>query len=466
MSSQGLFQSQSLKQVIGPQMQQSLQILQAPALELQQIIQQELSVNPVLEVEAPEISLEDTRIEDPDSDITALSRLDEEWREYYAQQRGQTAPRTAEDDERHRSLMDSIIAQTTLQEHLLAQLNMAGIQDPKLREHCEFIIGNIDDDGFIHTKLEDLSMNHGIAIQELEEARQVVQSFEPVGVGSQNLRECLLLQLERSGRRASLAHRIVDHHLDDLAHRRYTLLAKKLAAPPEQIAAAVEVISALDPRPAQGFTQSNNPYVTPDIHIERQNGSFIPVMNERDLPHLRISNSYKDLLGSADTSNDARSYIREKIRGAKFLIRSIAQRQQTIHRIAQEIVQHQHEFFEHGPSHLKPLNMATVADAVGVHETTVSRAIAGKYMRTSHGVFDLKYFFTSGVKSDSGDDVSNTSVKNSMAELLKTEPSHKPYSDEQLVKLLSERGIKVARRTVAKYREAMGVLPSHLRKSA
>jgi RNA polymerase sigma-54 factor len=466
MSSQGLYQSQSLKQVIGPQMQQSLQILQAPALELQQIIQQELSVNPVLEVESPEISLEETRIEDPDSDITALSRLDEEWREYYAQQRSQTAPRTSEDDERHRSLMDSIVAQTTLQEHLMSQLNLADVRDPKLRERCEFIIGNIDDDGFLHTKLEDLSMTHGIAIEDLEQARRIVQSFEPVGVGAQDLRECLMIQLERTGRRASMAHRIVDHHLDDLAHRRYTLLAKKLAAPAEQIAAAVDVISALDPRPAQGFAQTNNPYVTPDIQIERMNGSFIPVMNERDLPHLRISNAYKDLLSNEDTANEARSYIREKIRGAKFLIRSIAQRQQTIHRIAQEIVQHQREFFEHGPSHLKPLNMATVAEAVGVHETTVSRAIAGKYMRTSYGVFDLKYFFTSGVKSESGDDVSNTAVKNAMSELLKTEPSHKPYSDEQLVKLLLEKGIKVARRTVAKYREAMGVLPSHLRKSA
>lgn len=466
MSRQGLFQSQSLKQVIGPQMQQSLQILQAPALELQQIIQQELAVNPVLEVDAPEVSLEDTRIEDPDSDITALSKLDEEWREYYAQQRSQTAPRTAEDDERHRSLMDSIVAQTTLQEHLLSQLNLADIRDPKLRENCEFIIGNIDDDGFLHTKLDELSLAHGIPIDDLDQARRIVQGFEPVGVGAQDLRESLLIQLERSGRRASLAHRIVDHHLDDLAHRRYTLLAKKLAAPPEQVAAAVEVIAALDPRPAQGFAQTNNPYVTPDIQIERQNGRFVPVMNERDLPHLRISNAYKDLLGKEDTANEARSYIREKIRGAKFLIRSIAQRQQTIYRIAQEIVTHQHEFFERGPSHLKPLNMATVAEAVGVHETTVSRAIAGKYMRTPHGVFDLKYFFTSGVKSESGDDVSNTAVKNSMSELLKTEPAHKPYSDEQLVKLLNERGIKVARRTVAKYREAMGVLPSHLRKSA
>jgi RNA polymerase sigma-54 factor len=465
MSSQGLFQTQSLKQVIGPQMQQSLQILQAPAMELHQIIQQEIAVNPVLEVEMPETSLDSVLPKEHD-DIEALTRLDEEWRDYYSQQRSQTAPRTAEDDERRRFMMDSIEAQTTLQEHLLSQLNLADLRDPLLREHCEFIIGNIDDDGFLHVKLDELSLRHSVPIEDLGKARTIVQSFEPAGVGAENLRECLLLQLDRQGRHNSLAHRIVDHHLDDLAHRRYTLLAKKLAAPPDQVSKAVEIISALDPRPAQGFTVMRNHYVTPDIFLERESGQYTPVMNSSDLPQLRISNAYKDLLAHAQTSVEARTYIRDKIRGGKFLIRSIAQRQQTIQRIATEIVQHQQDFLQHGPSHLKPLNMATVADAVGVHETTVSRAISGKYMRTPHGVFELKYFFTTGVKNESGDDVSNTAVKSAMSDLFKAEPPHKPYSDEALVKLLGARGIKVARRTVAKYREAMSVLPSHLRKSA
>ena len=465
MSSQGLFQHQALKQVIGPQMQQSLQILQAPALELQQIVQLEININPVLEVDTPEVSLEQAAPEEPD-DIKALTKLDEEWREYYAQQRTQSTPRTSDDDERRRFVMDSIVAQTTLQEHLLSQLNLADLKDPALTEQCEFIIGNIDDDGFLHTKIEELSLRHGLPIDMLQQAKAIVQSFDPAGVAAEDLRECLLLQLERQGRRNSLAHRIVDHHLDDLAHKRYAVLAKKLAAPADQISKAVETIATLDPRPAQGFAQMRNHYVTPDIHIEYSNGEYVPIMNNSDLPQLRISNTYKDLLSQPETTNEARSYIREKIRAGKFLIRSIAQRQQTIQRIAAEILKHQREFIENGPSHLKPLNMATVAEAVGVHETTVSRAIAGKYMSTPHGVFELKYFFTTGVKTEGGDDVSNTAVKNAMSEIIKTEPSQKPYSDEQLVKLLNDRGIKVARRTVAKYREAMGVLPSHLRKSA
>ncbi len=259
----------------------------------------------------------------------------------------------------------------------------------------------------------------------------------------------------------------MDHHLDDLAHKRWNALAKKLAAPPDQIAKAVAQITALDPRPAQGFAVMDNHYVTPDIFIERRaDGSYVSTMNERDLPHLRISNAYKDLLAKPGTAADARSYIREKIRGAKFLIRSVAQRQETIQKIAAEIIRHQHDFLDHGPSKLKPLNMATIAALVGVHETTVSRAIAGKYISTPHGVFELKYFFTSGVRNNEGEDVSNTAVKTAIAEILKTESPQKPLSDEHLVKQLAQRNIKVARRTVAKYREAMGVLPSHLRKSA
>ncbi len=466
MSSQGLFQHQALKQVIGPQMQQSLQILQAPALELQQIIQQEIAINPVIEVETNDTSLEQVAPEDPDADISELSRLDEEWREYYVQSRAQSTPRTSDDEDRHQFMMDSIVAQTTLQEHLLSQLNLLDIRDKNLREMCEFIIGNIDDDGLLHASIEELSLRHSLPVDAIEQAKVIVQGFEPVGVGAQNLRECLLLQLDRSGRKASLAYRIIDHYLDDLAHKRYTALSKKLATPQEQISRAVEVIASLDPRPAQGFTQMRNHYVTPDIHVERNNGELVPVMNNNDLPHLRISNAYKDLLSQPDTGSDARSYIREKIRGAKFLIRSIAQRQQTIQRIAVEIINHQRDFFDHGPSHLKPLNMAKVADVVGVHETTVSRAIAGKYMSTQYGVFELKYFFTSGVRTESGDNLSNTAVKNAISEIVKMEPTLKPYSDEELVKQLNSRGIKVARRTVAKYREAMGVLPSHLRKTA
>ena len=467
MADQGLYQSQTQKLAIGPQMQQSLQILQAPTLELRQIIQQEVEVNPVLELESPELSLDEALPDDPDEpdDIEAISQMDEEWREYWAQTRLMDNHRRSDDQERWQFLLDSIVAPTTLQEHLVGQLRTLSLTDTALIENVEFLIGNLGDDGLLHTRLEELSLQHSVPLEDLIRAKRVLQSFDPVGIGTEDLRECLLIQLERLGKKHSLAHRLVDQHLEDLAHKRYPVLARKLGVPVEQVSRAADFIGTLDPRPAQRFSASNNTYVNPDIIVERQGGDWVAVMNNDHLPNLRISSAYKDLLGQSSSSQDVRHYIREKIRGGKFLIRSIHQRQQTIQKIATEIIRHQGEFLSAGPGHLRPLNMATVADAVGVHETTVSRAIAGKFIATPHGVFELKFFFSHGVRTESGEDLSNNSVKNAIAELIKNEAKSKPLSDDKLAKLLDKQGIKVARRTVAKYREALGILPSHLRKS-
>ncbi len=470
MASQGLQQIQTQKLAIGPQMQQSLQILQAATLELRQIIQQEIEVNPVLELDAPETSIQDAIPDDPDdrsvddSDIDALTRMDDEWREYWQQSRQQSTARRSDEQERWQFLMDSIVAPTTLQEHLLSQLHTSDAP-PKVVTHVEFLIGNLDDGGFLNTRIDELSLQHALPIDDLRAAKHLLQSFDPVGVGSEDLRECLLVQLDRLGKKQSLVWRLVDQFIDDLANKRYPILARKLGVPLEQISRAADFISTLDPRPAQRFAVSSNHYVTPDIAVERQGREWVAVMTNDDLPHLRISNTYKDLLSQPGSNGEVRNYVRDKIRSGKFLIRSIHQRQQTIHRIATQILKYQREFLEKGTGFLRPLNMATIAEEVGVHETTVSRAISGKYVATPHGVFDLKFFFSHGVKTESGDDLSNTSVKNAIAELIKTEPKHKPLSDDKLAKLLDQQGIKVARRTVAKYREALGVLPSHLRKS-
>lgn len=470
MADQGLYQSQTQKLAIGPQMQQSLQILQAPTLELRQIIQQEIEINPVLELESPEVSLEDAVPDDPDNredrdELAMISQMDEEWREYWAQSRMQTSSRTSEDQERWQFLMDSIVAPTTLQEHLVSQLRTAEELDPEVIKDTEFLIGSLDDRGFLNMPVEEISLQHGIPLDDLRKAKELLTTFDPVGVGSDDLRECLLIQLERLGKRQSLAFRLVDMHLDDLANKRYPILARKLGVPVEQISRAADFISTLDPRPASRFAASSNNYVTPDIIIERQGGEWVPVMNNDDLPHLRLSNAYKDMLSQSSSSTEVRNYIRDKLRSGKFLIRSIHQRQQTIYKIAVQILAHQQEFLNKGTSLLRPLNMAQVADEVGVHETTVSRAISGKYMATPHGVFELKFFFSHGVKTESGEDLSNTSVKNAIADLIKAELKSKPLSDDKLAKILDKQGIKVARRTVAKYREALGILPSHLRKS-
>ena len=467
MPEQRFDQSQSLhqQQTIAPQMQQSLQMLQTPTLELRHLIQQELIQNPTLEEESTDISIEDassaSEEEEFDREFAELSQLDEEWREYMTQSRI-SSPKRDDADERHQFVMDSIVEAVTLQAHLLHQLSFAEVE-PRIREIANLLIGNLGENGFLQVSLEDLCFDLGIPIQDLEVAKTLVQSFDPVGIGAVDLRDCLLIQLERLGKHHSLEYRIIDHHLEDLARKRYPQIAKKLSVTPEQITRAAEFIATLDPRPGSRFAEDTNTYVTPDVTVERVGKEWVVSMNNEQIPRLRISNSYKDLMASGN-GREAKAYIRDKIRAGKFLIKSIHQRQQTISSIASEIVARQEAFLEHGPSRLKPMNMAQIAEKVGVHETTVSRAVSGKYIATPHGVFEMKYFFTTGYETEDGETLSNTSVKQALAEMIGAEDAKKPLSDQRLVEELEKRGIKIARRTVAKYREQLNIPVARLRK--
>ncbi len=468
MAEQSFHQSQSLHlhQTIAPQMQQSLQILQVPTLELRNLIQQELEANPVLEDETKEVSLDEQPTPEDDNfddEFAQLSRMDDEWREYLSQSRT-NRPRRDDDDERRQFLLDSLVSEKTLQDHLLDQLSLSDADD-RTRELSTMLIGNTNDHGFLQTAVEELCFTAGIPLRDLEAAKELVQSFDPVGVCAEDLRECLLIQLDRLDKHHSLEYRIVDKHLDDLAKKRYPLIARKLNVTPEQISRAAEFIATLDPKPGSRFQSGINNYITPDVVVEMIGGEYLVTTNNDSIPRLRISNAYKELMAQGNSGQDVRSYIRDKIRNGKFLIRSIHQRQQTIENIAREIVTRQQAFLEHGPSQLKPMNMAQVADAVGVHETTVSRAISGKYIATPHGVYEMKYFFTPGYQTESGESMSNTSVKNALADLVGKEDSHRPYSDQKIVEELKKKGISIARRTVAKYRDELNILPSHMRKT-
>ncbi len=447
-------------------MQQSLELLQSPTLELRHMIQRELDMNPVLDDETEEISLEETAKENNDEDFekefAELSQLDQEWRDYLQQSR--SANQRSDADERHQFMMDSLVESQTLQEHLLEQLGVADVEKDQ-RQLVEMLIGNIDENGFLQLDLEDFSMDMGIPYNDLERAQLLIQTFEPVGVGAVDLRDCLLIQLDRMGKHHSLEHRIVDKHLDDLAKHRFPQIAKKLSVPVEQISEAAESISRLDPKPGSEYTTGNNSYVTPDVIVEKVGNEWTIQMVNEQIPRLRISNAYKDLMAQAGAGKgEVRDYIRDKIKAGKFLIRSIHQRQQTIEGIAKEIVKRQEDFFEHGSSRLHPMNMAQIADVVEVHETTVSRAVSGKYMKTPWGVFEMKYFFTTGYQTESGETMSNTSVKKALAAIVADEDHKKPLSDAALVKKLEEKGLKIARRTVAKYRDELHILPSHMRK--
>lgn len=466
---QSLSQNLSQQLKLSPQLQQSLQILQAPTLELEHMITQELAANPVLEADMQDVSLEQERPEeqlnedsDFDREFSQLSAMDDEWRNYLSQS-ATTTHRTSEDEERRQFLFDSLTTPVTLQQHLVEQLALADLS-PEQREHVELLIGLLDERGFLPAKLGDLSIQYSVPLDDLQTAQEVLLSFEPVGIGAEDLRQCLLVQLERAGRGHSLEARILDHHLDDLAQRRLPLIARKLAVPLEDISRATENIAKLNPRPAAAFSIGTQQFVIADVKVERQQGGFSVTLNDERVPRLRISNLYKDLMNKPGEKADVREYIREKIRGGKFLIRSIEQRQQTIRRIAEEIVSRQQDFFDYGPTHLKPMNMAQVAEVVGVHETTVSRAVSGKYMDTPHGLFEMRHFFAAAMSTDTGEQVANTSVKTVLAEVIKGEDTSKPWSDEQLEKQMVARGYMIKRRTIAKYREELGILPSHLRK--
>lgn len=463
----GLSQTQTLsqQQVLAPQLQQSLQILQAPMLELRNLIQQELQTNPTLEDDSQEPTIEDKQREREEfqEEFERLAKLDEEWRDYMAQSSSYSG-RSSDEEERRQFFFDSLVKEETLQQHLFEQVRSSDLTEAE-QKLAELLIGNIDERGFLQTSPEEIAQNTGMETAEIQRALEVVQTFHPVGVGARDLRECLLIQLKRLGKENSLEWRIVDRFLEDLGKRRFPEIARRLGTTVEQVQRAANFIATLDPRPGQIFTADPNNYVLPDVTVERIGSNWQISLNGDQIPHLRISNTYKDLMARDGNGSEVKDYIRDKIRSGKFLIKSIHQRQQTISNIAHEIVDRQKEFLEFGPSALKPLTMVQIAEAVGVHETTVSRAISGKYMATPHGVFDMKYFFTPGYQTSSGESMSNTSVKGAIADLVKDEDPKNPLSDKEIVEILSQRGIPIARRTVAKYRNELNILPSNMRKT-
>jgi len=461
-------QNLSLHQVLAPQLQQSLLILQAPLLELRNLVQQEMETNPVLE----ELPNEPDSDERSDADTAAdekfkeefdkLAKLDEEWRDYMAQSTSYSG-RSQEAEDKRQFFFDSIATQETLQQHLMGQLNQ-NVLNASDRKTAELIIGNIDDNGFLQITPEEMALNTGLPQEDFENMLTLIQSFYPPGVGARDLRECLLIQLKREGRQASLEYKIISEHMQDLGKRRFPEIARRMGISVEQVQKCANNIARLDPRPGAIFAQAPQNYVLPDVTVEKVNGTYQVILNGEQIPHLRISNTYKDIMAQDGKGSDVKDYIRDKIRSGKFLIKSIHQRQQTISNIAHQIVSRQREFFDKGSSHLKPMTMVQIADAVGVHETTVSRAISGKYIATPQGVFDMKYFFTPGYQTSSGESMSNTSVKGAILDLVKNEGGDAPLSDKEIVEILSKRGIPIARRTVAKYRTELNILPSNMRR--
>lgn len=495
---QGLYLSQKMSQsmVLAPQLQQSLALLQAPILELRAQVEAELEQNPVLEelvnaeMDVEEKASKETDeaaeppgLAEPPTDLTSdsvpekvssepaddfqaefdkLAQLDQEWRDHYAQSNAPS--RTSEEDEERRQFMfDSLVVGQSLQEMMLEQVRDAELT-PEQMPLAEMIVGNIDERGYLTASLEELAASTGIALEKFVAALKVVQSFQPPGVAARDLGECLKLQLERAGRQETLEYKIVTGHMEALGRRRFPEIARALNQDVVDIQEATDRIGHLEPHPGRAFLPDNQQYIIPEVFVQKVGEDWVVTLNNEQVPHLRISNHYKDLMARSETDPATREYIRDKIRAGKFLIKSLHQRQQTIHNIGTEIVKRQRDFMELGRAHLKPLTMNQVAEVVGVHETTVSRAVSGKYMETPHGVFEMKHFFTSGFTSADGQAVANTSIKDMVAEIIKGEDQFAPLADDAIVKLLVAKGLTIARRTVAKYRGELNILPSNLRR--
>lgn len=452
------YQGLALQQTLSPQMQQSLNILQAPLMELRQMVAAEMQVNPVLEEEFREVPPESV-----EAQVKEAGGLESEWTEYFSQ-RATSEPWTAEALERRQHFFDSQTKPQTLQQHLLEQMAGSAL-DVSEKGVALVIIGNVDDRGYLRATLEEIATQSGCNLEIAEKVLGVVQSFDPAGVAARDLAECLLIQLKRTGRQYSLESRIVQHHLEELGRRKLPDIARHLRVTVDDVQEAAEAIAGLEPRPGRPFSGEEEQTILPDVVVERDGDSYIVSLNDSEIPALRIGDDYKDMLTQPAANREVRDYLREKIRGGRFFIKCIQQRQQTLLNISREIIERQRMFFDEGPAHLRPMTMSQVAAAVGVHETTVSRAVSGKYMATPRGLFELKYFFTSGYTTSEGQSVSNESVRQSIAEIIKGEDPRKPLSDQDIVALMTDQGVKIARRTVAKYREQLNILPSHLRKS-
>jgi len=448
-------------QILSPQMRQSLEILQATALELQQMVRQELETNPVLEEEPPEdesAEAEESSEEDS-AEEDEFERLEDDWSDFSAQ--GAVDP---EAEARRMRFLEGVAPQETLASHLESQFGRLAL-DPVQRRIATLLIGNLDENGYLAASPEEVADEAEAETAEAIELLHLLQTMDPPGVGARDLSECLSLQLQRLGPGHDVAKDIVKNHLDLLGRKKFAEIASALGISQDQVREAGALIAGLNPKPGRAFAGEAAQVLAPDVVIEKVGDDYAVSLVRDSIPHLRISRGYRDLLGESGGTPEVRGYLRDKIRGGKFIIKSIQQRQQTILAIAREIAARQRPFLEEGVSALVPMTMAQVADVVGVHETTVSRAIAGKTVATPQGVFEMKFFFTTGYKTADGAEVSNTSVKDAIAALIRAEDARKPLSDQQIMDKLKADGLPVARRTVAKYREALGFLPSHLRKS-
>lgn len=472
--SQNLNQKTDLKQeqTLSARQIQSLRILTAPSAELQSVIEQELEQNPVLEIEKPEyeqaLPSEETAPEaerEPEDTEEALRDL-LEYTAAGASPAELAMPFDPSDDaEDRRSLIfESMENRESLQEHLIAQLRIAAA-DEKTFRIGEALIGSIDESGYLRTHPADIAMAENCSMDDVENVLKLVHTFDPPGIGARDLKECLILQIPPDDPDKAYLRKLIEKHLDDIARQRFSAICSDTGLPLETVRKLILKIRKLNPFPGGAVGESVTQYITPEAEIVPDGDGFRAVVSERNIPRLKLSEYYLQMLDDPETQKDAKEYLKEKIRNARMLMESLDKRKTTIGKVTELIVSEQFEFLKNGVEFLRPMTMKLIADKLGLNESTVSRAVSGKYVRTPQGTFEFKYFFSGGFQSDDGSSVSSRSIRELIRELVDDEDPRSPLSDSKLTELLTGKGIDIRRRTVAKYREELGIPPSHLRKA-
>ncbi len=445
--------------VLTPKMRQALYILQLPLMELKRFLQEKMVENPLLE-ETDEYQVKD--------DLQSEELIDN------ILQNEQTTPEFFDSDNDNTSYGQEIQKKhsfketlaryaPTLQEHLLRQLSLSGCT-PSIYNIGVFIIGNIDEKGYLQCNQEEIQEILATDKHQIQEALQLIQSFDPPGVGAQNLKECLLIQLKQKNQQDSLAAKIVCNYLTDLEKKKYEHLARIFKQSPEKIEEAVKEIAALDPKPGGSFSGEAASYIKPDIILQKQKGKYEIILNDEELPTLQISAQYRRLLLDEKVVQNTKLYLKKQLNSAIWLIKALVQRQSTLLKVARFLVENQREFLDKGERYLLPLTVEKIAQAIKRDKSTVSRVIANKYMQTPYGIFALREFLSQGIKLNKGGVISAKNIKLQIEELIKAENPEHPLTDEKVVETLRERQIDIARRTCAKYREQLKILPAGLRK--
>ncbi len=465
----GLSTRLSQRLILTPSLQQAIKLLPLTTLELAEVLEQEVMENPLLEeVPQEQLSAEDIaqqEAKEKQEKDDPLSEIDvEKFFEDYLDDGDHRRTRPSEIPELP-PIENTLTEQPDLYDHLMWQLHMS-VSDELILEIGDAIIQNLDEDGLLRASVEEIANMGPYPVDEVEKTLKVIQGLDPAGVAARDLNESLRLQLRNLGLESSATDVMVRDFMKQLQSHQYAEIGRQMNLTPDEVSQHVEIIKRLDPKPGLKYSPERSNYIIPDVFVVKEGEDYKIILNDDGLPKLRISPTYRRMLdGKEQSSEETRNYVKEKLRSALWLLKSVDQRQRTIYKVAESIVRHQRGFLDQGIAHLRPLVLRDVATDIGMHESTVSRVVANKYMHTPRGVFELRFFFHSGITSHMGEAVSSVTIKDTIRKMIEAEVPQHPLSDSRIAELLAADGLPLARRTVAKYREELRIPPSNLRKS-